>query len=371
MTAILRPDKSYAEIVRQRDPDTGRSMWVIDAVVIDPRDGTTQRVMLAEADSMRGILGEALALERRGYFVARGGLALVKDVYPAGPIKRRRRTAEQVEQLDRQILDVLRTDHPQSVRHVFYRMTDPRLPEPVEKSDAGYAQVQDRVAKLRRSRRLPYSWVSDATRRGYFVDTFSGADDFLRRMNGLYRADLWRNADKYCEVWCESRSIAGTIQDDCEELAVSLYPCGGFTSMTLAYQAAETMNYRTDNKPVVIFYIGDYDPAGVLIDVVLERELRTHLRPDIDMTFVRIGITPEQIEAHNLPTKPRKDKDRRALHVQHSVEAEAMPAHILRTLLRNAVEDLLPPDALEVARAAEESERDFISSLADAIGGWK
>jgi hypothetical protein len=32
---------------------------------------------------------------------------------------------------------VLAADHPQSVRHCFYRMTDPRLPEPVEKSDRG------------------------------------------------------------------------------------------------------------------------------------------------------------------------------------------------------------------------------------------
>jgi hypothetical protein len=48
--------------------------------------------------------------------------------YRARTIKRARRTRERIEQLDAQILDVLREDHPQSVRHVFYRMTDPRLP---------------------------------------------------------------------------------------------------------------------------------------------------------------------------------------------------------------------------------------------------
>jgi hypothetical protein len=36
--------------------------------------------------------------------------------YRAGTIKRERRTAERVEQLDQQILGVLREDHPQSVR---------------------------------------------------------------------------------------------------------------------------------------------------------------------------------------------------------------------------------------------------------------
>src|SRR3954465_7425985 len=121
--------------------------------------------------------------------------------YQARPIKRRRRTDVQVHQLEQQIIDVLVEDHPQSVRHVFYRMTDPRLPEPVEKSDHGYAQVQDRIVKLRRSGVLPYGWSPDPSRRGYFTHTYSGADDFVRRVAGLYRADLWQQSLYYCEVW--------------------------------------------------------------------------------------------------------------------------------------------------------------------------
>ena len=45
----------------------------------------------------------------------------------ASTIKRDRRTKTRMAQLDEQIIAVLREDHPQSVRHVFYRMTDPRL----------------------------------------------------------------------------------------------------------------------------------------------------------------------------------------------------------------------------------------------------
>jgi hypothetical protein len=220
---------------------------------------------------------------------------------------------------------------------------------------------------MRRAGTLPYGWITDATRRGYFTNTFSGAGDFLRQMHGLYRADLWQYSDFYCEVWSESRSIAGVVQDDCEELAVSLYPCGGFTSISLAYQAAEYINSRRDGKPVVILYIGDYDPAGVLIDVALEQELRKHLLSDIAMTFKRIAITPTQIETYDLPGKPRKEKDRRALHVQETVEAEALPAHVLRHLLRQEIEILLPPNALAVAKAAEESERNRLNWITEAV----
>lgn len=91
--------------------------------------------------------------------------------YRARTIKRERRSGAQINQLDEQILEVLREDNPQSVRHVFYRMTNPRLPEPVEKSERGYRHVQDRIVKLRRAKRLPFGWITDATRRGYHTPT--------------------------------------------------------------------------------------------------------------------------------------------------------------------------------------------------------
>ncbi|QRZ13738.1 hypothetical protein JWJ88_03480 [Paracoccus methylovorus] len=291
------------------------------------------------------------------------------QVYRAGTLKRVRRSAAAIGQLDRQIIDVLTSDHPQSVRHVFYRMTDPRLPEPVEKSDRGYRHVQDRVKKLRRSGRLPYGWIADATRRGYHTSTFAGPADFLRSMAGLYRADLWAQSRFYVEVWCESRSIAGVIQDTCKELAVSLYPCGGFSSITLAYDAAQTINWKCeDGRDCVVYYIGDYDPAGVLIDRSLERELREHLDPSVKLHFIRLGIDETQIAQYDLPTKPRKESDRRALHIRGTVEAEAMPAHILRGLLRECIEAFLPADALAAVKVAEDSERQHLERLADMLG---
>lgn len=291
----------------------------------------------------------------------------MKAEYGARTVKRERRTRERLRQLDGQILDVLHEDWPQSVRHLFYRMTDPRLPEPVPKTERGYRHVQRRIVMLRRSGVLPYGWISDATRRGYFTNTYRGSADFLRSMASLYRADLWAQAERYCEVWVESRSIAGVIEDTCEELAVSLYPAGGFSSLTLTHEAARHIRAVAGGKPVSIFYVGDFDPAGVLIDRAIERELRAHLGAAVELSFLRLGITPEQIERYELPVKPRKESDRRALHVTGTVEAEALPASILRRLLRDEVEALLPEGALQVAKVAEQSEREGLLALAEAM----
>lgn len=288
--------------------------------------------------------------------------------YRARTLKRVRRTRQALETLDTQIVEVLTADHPQSVRHVFYRMTDPRLTEPVEKSDRGYRHVQARCVALRRTGAIPYAWIADMSRQGYFVSTFSGADDFLLRMRGLYRSDVWRDADGACEVWTESRSIASVLIADCRELAVDLFPCGGFSSLSFAHDAAEQRNASDDDRPLTVFYVGDFDPAGVLIDVALERELRRHLSPRIDLDFVRVAINREQIAEYDLPEKPRKASDRRSLQITGTVEAEAMPAHILRALVRDKIEALLPAGALHVAKVAEQSEREHLARIANMLG---
>lgn len=282
-------------------------------------------------------------------------------VYRAG-------TRRELQALDAQIIEVLRADNPQSVRHVFYRMTDPRLAVPVEKSEKGYRHVQARCVALRRNGAIPYAWIADMSRQGYFVNTFSGAGDFLLRMRGLYRSDVWQDANRACEVWTESRSIASVLIADCRELAVDLFPCGGFSSLSFAYDSAKLRNASNDDRPLTVFYVGDFDPAGVLIDVALERELRRHLSPRIELDFVRAAINREQIAEYDLPEKQRKASDRRSLQITGTVEAEAMPAHVLRKLVRERIEALLPAGALHVARTAEQSEREHIARMARLLG---
>ena len=284
-------------------------------------------------------------------------------VYGAGTTKRPRRTQAQVRRLQEQILAVLESDHPQSVRHVFYRLTDPRLSEPVDKSELGYRQVQQRLVQMRREGLVPYGWIADATRRGHHTQTFSSASDFVRRMHGLYRHDAWSEVDVLVEVWCESRSLAGVLQATCRELAVSLYPTGGFSSLTFVHDAVEHW-HAEDRERVEILFVGDHDPAGVLIDQRLEAEMRQHFRGELG--FDRLAINEGQISLYGLPTKPRKPSERRRPDIRETVEAEAMPAHLLRKIVRDAVEVYLPAQALQVARVAETAERHTLLQLAEA-----
>jgi hypothetical protein len=292
---------------------------------------------------------------------------------PDASDRRSRRSKARIGQLWDQMHGVLEADHPQSVRHVFYRMTEP-WPEPVAKSKAGYTIVQRQLVKMRLKGTIPYGWITDATRRGYFTPTWSDPADAVRHIAALYRRNYWATALVYVEVWVESRSIAGIVQADCEELCVPLYPAAGFSSHTLtwessqkiqaAQQAAEHIAPEARGRPVHILYIGDYDAAGLLIDKKIEAQLRRHL-PGQELHFHRLAITAEQIALMRLPTKPTNDK--RGGFKGDTVEAEAMPAGVLRKLLREAIESFMNRHELAKLKVAEASEGTWLFSLADAV----
>lgn len=86
------------------------------------------------------------------------------------------------------------------------------------------------------------------------------------------------------------------------------------------------------------------------------------------VSFKRIGINEAQITEFDLPTKSRKKSDVRSRHVTATVEVKAMPAHILRGILRHSIESLLPKGALRAPKIAEQSEREGLKILASHLG---
>ena len=114
-----------------------------------------------------------------------------------------------------------------------------------------------------------------------------------------------------------------------------------------------------------MLYVGDYDPAGVLIDGALIAELRTHSAHPVDI--VRLGINENQIEEHGLPTKPRKQSDLRRLDIQETVEAEAMDPNTLRAILDTAIDERLDTTLLQAAYDEEDVVERFLTDVVDGI----
>jgi hypothetical protein len=145
-------------------------------------------------------------------------------------------------------------------------------------------------------------------------------DTFLHR-------DPWFGQQTHVSVWFEKEALAGIFEGVCGELHVSSFSCHGDPSHPALYQwlrqAAEAHgvdnpdgwqdkdgnNHKGMAKRSVVLYFGDLDPTGVRIPRTAETTVRRFAEItglDIEMAFVRVGITMEMAQNLDLPPFPAK-----------------------------------------------------------------
>jgi hypothetical protein len=279
-------------------------------------------------------------------------------VYQASPIKRIRSTQAAMSERRRALYDIVQAMKPMTVRQVFYQATVHGI---VEKAETGYAKVQTDLVAMRRSGEIPYSWLADNTRWQRKPTTFSSIEEALKDTARFYRKSLWDNAGCYVEVWLEKDALAGVVSPVTYEYDVPLMVARGYASLSFLSGAAEYI--RSLDVPTFIYHLGDYDPSGVDAGRKIESTLR-EMAPDASLYFQRIAVTPEQIDAWHLPTRPTKQTDSRAKGFSAiSVELDAIEPNMLRALVRERIEWHLPADEMAVLLAAEKSERSMLQVL--------
>lgn len=280
--------------------------------------------------------------------------------YGSSTVKRTRSTNAELAALDDAILEAVLSEHPVTLRGVFYRVMSAGA---VEKTEAGYKKVGRQVLKLRRSGRIPYSWITDGTRYVVRPNTWDDLDEALNYTAAAYRRALWADQPVDVQVFTEKDAIRGVTEPVTREWDVPLGILRGFVSESFAWEVAESLSRW---KTTVMYQLGDHDPSGVAAWADFEKKVRG-FRPDADVVFERIAVTPEQIERFNLPTRPTKKSDSRSAAFQgESVEVDAIPPSTLRAIVRSAIEQHVDDVALGLTRSVEQSEKDLLRSM---IGG--
>ena len=260
------------------------------------------------------------------------------SVYGTSPIKRTRRTQDDVTRLDYALYQIVETDPPMTVRQVFYQATVHGL---VPKDEAkGYRVVQRRLVALRADGVVPYGWITDNARMVRGLNRYSSLEDFAAQSAQLYRRDYWARSDVRVEVWLEKDALAGVLYPVVvSEWGLDLFVTRGFASVSYLEAAAE--DAREDGRPTFVYVLTDLDPSGVDIARKIAEELPQRA-PNVEMTVQRIAVTPEQVEAMRLPTRPTKQGDTRAKKFEArygtaSVELDAIPPSTLRQMVSDAI----------------------------------
>jgi hypothetical protein len=278
--------------------------------------------------------------------------------------KRHRHTNVELAEIDDAIYEVAAAERPITVRGIFYRVMSMGLVPKTDKANkatgepSGYGIVQRETLKLRRAGELPYHWITDGTRLRLQPETFSDAQAALDNTARMYRRSLWIYQHAHIEVWAEKDAITGVVYPVTEQYDVPLLIARGYSSETFLYTTAAEIN--DEGNPAYIYQLGDHDRDGVRAWKHISRKLREFVDDDIELTFARIAVTPDQITGLNLPTRPDKTDS----GFGPCVEVDAIESNTLRALVSEAIESHIDQNALRVTKVAEASERELLTRIA-------
>jgi hypothetical protein len=289
-------------------------------------------------------------------------------VYRACSIKRDRRTKAEVQTIRETINSILKADHPQTVRQVFYQLVARGA---IEKTENEYQCTIIRLlSEMRLDGRINWAWIVDESRRSRVTQTFDNIGDALRDTAKYYRRSALCDCSDYIEIWSEKEALAGIIYDAASDYDVPVIVSKGMPSLTQVYGCfCNVRRAARAGKRSYIYQFGDHDPTGCLIPKTIEDRLYEFCKkhkcnpPRVE----RIALTEKQTDQYKLPTRPTKREGNRHAHrfEGDSVELDALPSSELRALVRGCIERHISASALDTLRKAEQSEREILEQLAD------
>ena len=174
------------------------------------------------------------------------------------------------------------------------------------------------------------------------------------------------------ELWVEKSTMDDDLIPICRQLGVNLITSTGFQSVTGAIAMFSRAGaYAALGRPVRIFYLSDFDPAGDSMPVAVSRQIEfwhEQFGDGVDLKLTPLALTRAQVEQYGLPTIPIKDSDKRrdAFTDRHGVDG-AVELDALEAIYPGELSRLIR-DAISAYRDQElELELLDVASEADAI----
>jgi hypothetical protein len=215
---------------------------------------------------------------------------------------------------------------------------------------------------------IPWEWIVDETREIERVSTWSDPESYARTVARSYRRDFWHQQPVRCLVVSEKGTVRGVLRPTLDHYAVGFLPVHGFSSATTIHDLAEDY----DGRPIIILYVGDFDPSGLFMsEVDLPKRFAEYGGDHIELE--RIALTREQVRG--LPSFPATDKRKdpryrwfRDNHGDQCWELDAMDPNDLRDCVEQAILKLIEPMAWQRCEGINRAEQE---SLRTILEKWK
>jgi hypothetical protein len=237
-------------------------------------------------------------------------------------------------------------------------------------SDSYYNTTAYLILNLRRKSILDYEKIVDSVRRRLKPSSWANVGDFMETVREAYRKNLWSGQREYVEVFCEKDAMAGIIEPVTAEYDVTLNIIRGQVSETFAWNVAEVWNQIS--KPIVAYYLGDHDPAGLAIESALMSKLYRFGARKFE--WHRLAVSLEDFADQTIRGFSVKgDRSKKAWQTRHAdylarygdrcVEVDAISPDVVRARIRESIESHIDRGAWESLKAVESLERDSVQQF--------
>jgi hypothetical protein len=218
---------------------------------------------------------------------------------------------------------------------------------------------------------IPWEWIVDETRQLEKISSWVNPAAYMRAVARSYRRDFWQQQPVRIEIWSEKGTVRGVLQPVLDEYGVGFRVLHGFGSATVLNEVSQD----DDGRPLIILYVGDFDPSGMCMS---ERDIPERLaRYGGDhITIKRIALL--RSDCTLLGRRPafnvsEKKKDPRApwfrkTYGQLCWELDAMDPNDLRSRVEQEIKKHIEPVAWERCRVVDLAERESMGQFLDT---WK
>lgn len=265
---------------------------------------------------------------------------------------------------------------PLTLRQVYYQLVSAGL---IDNNLKAYNKLSRMLVKARLGRMISWDALEDRARSTLYswgwTDSKLFVEDQLSELFDGYRRDLLQTQDVALEIWVEKDALSRICHKVAFPYCVPVIVARGFASVSYAHECRKRVEYKhTQGQRTEILYFGDLDPSGWEMLPSMMETLQVEMKLGDLVTGIRCALTPDQVEAFNLPRNPDALKltDTRAKKYidrfgDLAVELDALKPPDLESIVRQAIEDRLDLSQFEHERRREAHECTRIERLRNDV----
>ncbi|MGH7556335.1 MAG: hypothetical protein ACREMD_00855 [Gemmatimonadota bacterium] len=256
---------------------------------------------------------------------------------------------------------VVTYDIPPTLRQLFYRLVAMGA---IPNTTTVYKMLSSRTAKARREGAFPA--LVDLTREIRRDPSWTGPRDALEALQSQYRRDRTEGQAWAVYLGVEKHALVRQLETWFSEYGVPILALGGYSSQTYVDEVAEDI--RSQDRPAVLVYGGDFDPSG--LDIQRDFAARVGVFEQVQ----RVALTWDQVLEHELPPQPGKATDSRAARFveRHGelvqVELDALSPEVLHQVYLDALTPMLDVSTWASSMDREREDRRRLAALLEEPG---